>query len=272
MKIRRITLAVLLLVTLIFVADVRYSSQGNRWVGKPSVHFQINPRLSSLKDRVEKSQTFRHPQGQLTSLVVKGQVGKVELKSTDGQDLIIRATVTGEAEEDLIGWEVAEKIAHSEISYELTGEPIDSQPDVGVDFVVEAPAGMDVRVVQNLGNVAVEDFVGFLDLETNFSNVIVQGLQGSAAIRSQFSTIELREIAGPLTLEDGFSTSRIELVTSLEGYNFDIDIINGTLSGNVPLQQNTSQNILTAYGTSGEGVHPVVITSNFGTVRLDLTE
>lgn len=271
-KIRRITLAVLLLLTFLFIADVRYFNPINRLGEQSSVHFDISPRILSLKDRVEKSQTFTRPQGQLTSLVVKGQVGKVEFKSTGRQDLLINATIIGEDEDSLVGWDVVEKISHSEISYELSGESTESLPEVVVDLVVEAPAGMDVRIVQDFGTVIVEQFVGFLDLETNFSNVIVRGLEGSAAINSQFGTLELKEIAGPLALVDSFSTSRIELVSIADGYNFDIHVTNGTLKGNAPLQRDTHQNMLKAYGTFGEGVHPVVINSSFGTVRLDLTE
>ena len=280
MKIRRITLIVLLVLTALFLADVRFfkieqyfSRQDFLGTGQNLVRFRGVPGLVSLHHKVEKEQNFSRSQGELTSLVVEGLFGKIELRSTDGTELNVLATVLAEDEAILRQLEVVETVSGTEIRYELSGnvEKTGSQ-EYGVNYVVEVPAGMEVRLEQNFGSVDIMGFVGFLDLEANFSEVSIHGLQGSAAIESQFGVLNLREIAGPLTLDANFTTSLIDLLSIDGGYSFQIDVSSGTLGGNIPLHKSSKQNMIVAHGNSGDGVHPILVRSNFGNVTLNLSK
>lgn len=267
MKIRRITLAVLALLTLLFIMDVRYFGGGQNTINRSVFHFEITPRESAMQ--AEKSQDFRRSQGELTSFTITGKQGVVQLRSTDGDEIIVRAAIKASLEEDLEGWEVTEKIIDSEIRYELLG-PTNVLRQVGVNYVVEVPAGMDVGVTYDYGVVRVEEFVGFLDIKTTFSQVVVRDLVGSAQVTSHFGAVKLQEIAGPLVLEALYSSSSIELLSIEGGYNFEIEINNGSLGGNAPLRKEQMQNRIQAEGSIGEGLHPVVIQSGFGNVNVNL--
>jgi len=270
MKIRRITLAVLLLLTVLFVADIRYFGGPNS-TKQPSVHFNVSPGIKA--PAVEKSQSFVNSGEELSSLVLKGQRGNVELRSTDTDQIVVHATIGADSEEILDTFEVVETIWGSEIRYEISKGQEDEMPEVWLSFVVEVPAGMEVSVEQNFGQVRVHNFRGFLSLNTSFSEVTVWGLEGTASIQSNFGVLDLRKIAGPITLNDSFSTSKVEFLTIDGGYDFDIEVVNGVLAGKAPFQMDTQQNNkLVARGQSGDGVHPVVIRSSFGNVTVNLKD
>lgn len=270
MRIRRITLAVLLLLTVLFVADVRYFG-GDSSTRQPSIHFNVGPRM---KDRaVEKRQSFVQSQDALTSLVIKGQQGVINLRSTDSDQIVVHATIGADNEEILDQLEAVEAVSGSEVRYELSEGRDDGLQEVSLSFVVEVPAGMDVSIEQHFGQVKVQNFVGFLNLQTSFSDVDVRGLDGTATIQSNFGALDLRQIAGPITLDDSFSTSNIELLAIDGGYDFDIEVINGALIGRAPFEIDAEQNNrLVARGQSGDGVHPVVIRSSFSTVTVNLNK
>ena len=105
---------------------------------------------------------------------------------------------------------------------------------------------------------------------TRFSTVSVQGLQGTLQVDNQFGDVGLRNIAGPLTLESAFSSSRVQLLPVDGGYDFRIEVSNGSLAGNAPVERDVQRNMTTARGKHGEGLHPVVIKSDFGSVKVDL--
>ena len=127
-----------------------------------------------------------------------------------------------------------------------------------------------MTVQYDYGFVEVADFVGFLKLVTRFSNVSVQGLQGTLQVDNQFGNVGLHNIAGPLTLESAFSTSRVQLLPVDGGYDFQIEVSNGSLTGNAPVERDVQKNMTTARGKHGDGQHPVVIKSDFGSVTVDL--
>ncbi len=268
MKTRRITLAVLLFLTLLFVLDIRYFGGAQMFTQQPSIHFDVGP--SSRDAAFEKRQTFTQSQGTFTTLVIKGQQGVMNLRSTDGDEIRVYATIGADSQEDLDLLDIKERVAGSELSYELTGEESEDLKEIVVNFVVDVPSGMEVSVEQNFGQVNVDGFVGFLNLEASFSQVRVDGLQGSATIYNSFGSIDLRQISGPITLHDSFSTSKIELLTIDGGYNFDIEVTNGSLKHNAGFKVDIGENRVGAHGNWGEGVHPVVIRSNFGSVTVNL--
>lgn len=269
MKIRRYTLAVLVLLTLLFLVDVRYVQPHLVRSGEPSVRFHVRP-LIRTGFTAEKSQVFTRPQGQLTSLMLQGSFGTVEVVSSSGEDLVIRTTIAAEKESDLEGFEVRESISDSELSYELAYSGPEPAPAASLSYQVEVPAGMEVSVVYSYGQVEVKEFVGFLQLLTSFSRVYVQELQGSLSVNNAYGSVELKGIAGPLRLDNVFATSLVDLAPVDGGYYFQVEVTNGRLQGQAPLEREVRQNSITAQGRYGEGVHPVVINSSFGTVTLNL--
>lgn len=267
MKIRRVTLAVLILLTVLFIADVRYFGGNQSSMQGPPIYFSVDRRVKGAK--VEKKQAFTKPQGEFTTLLIKGQQGTIILRSTDSEDIVVHSIIEAASQDALDRYEVKESILGSELSYTLSGGS-ESVQDAGVSFEVEVPAGMEVSIEQNFGEVGVRDFVGFLNVQANLSVVNVWGLEGTATIQNNFGSLDLREIAGPLTINDSFSTSTIGLLAIDGGFDFDVEVINGTWVSNAPLTTDTAQNRLTAKGRTGEGVHPVVIRSSFSTVRVNL--
>lgn len=268
MKTRRITLAVLVLLTVLFVADVRYF--GGNQSKEPSIFFEVGPNLHGAQ--VEKKETFVQSQGEFTTLLIKGQQGVITLRSTEGDEIRVDSTIGADRQDVLDRLAIQEHIAGPELSYELSGEQNGGLQNAGVSFVVEVPAGMEVSIEQHFGQVKVDNFVGFLNLKTSFSEVDVGGLEGTAAIQSSFGEVDLRQIAGPITLNESFSTSTIGLLPLDGGYDFDIEVTNGTLQHNAELQVDKTDNRTIARGQWGEGVHPIVIRSNFSTVTVNLAE
>lgn len=269
MKIRRITLVILLLLSALFVADIRYFG-GRSSTKQPSIHFDVSSRMREWA--VERDESFVHSQADITSLALYGQHGMIELRNGDTDQIVVQATIGADDEEILEQFEVKETRLGSELRYELSEEKTQGLPEVALSLIVEVPAGMEVHIQQNFGRVRVHGFRGFLSLQANFSEVMVGDLQGTADIQSSFSVLDLRKIAGPLTLNDSFSTTKIELVAVDGGYDFDLNVNNGTLKNNAGLQLDVADNSMTGRGQWGEGLHPIVIRSSFGSVTLHLNE
>ncbi|HBN96557.1 MAG TPA: hypothetical protein DDZ66_09675 [Firmicutes bacterium] len=196
----------------------------------------------------------------------------IHLRSTDDDEIRVISTIGADSQDVLDRLDVRESISESELGYELTGGKSEGQSlqEAEVSFVVEVPAGMEVSVEQHFGQVKIKSFVGFLNLEASFSDVDVWGLEGTATIQNRFGVVDLRQIAGPITLHDSFSTSTIGLAAIDGGYDFDIEVTNGSLKHNAGFKVDIGENRVGARGQWGEGVHPVVIRSNFSTVTVNL--
>ena len=117
-----------------------------------------------------------------SSLLIEGHLGTVDLKSVDDDQLRIKAIIWADSDHGLEQLNVLETISGSEVRYALVGEAEDLVQNAGISFVAGVPAGMEVTIEQAFGEVQVEDFVGFLNLETSFSNVQVDGLQGTMRV------------------------------------------------------------------------------------------
>ncbi len=267
MKIRRITLAVLALLTVLFIADVRYFGGGGT-IKEPSIQFNMGPRFQGAA--VEKEETFARAQGEFTTLSIKGQQGVIQVSATDQNEIRVVSTIGARNQDVLDSLSVRENMSGSELSYELIGVRSEGLQDAGISFVVEVPAGMEVSIEQQFGQVKIDNFVGFLNLNTSFSEVEVLGLEGTAQIQSSFGNVDLRQIAGPITLNDSFSTSTIGLLPIDGGYDFDIEVTNGSLKHNAGFEVKLEENKTIAREQWGEGVHPVVIRSSFSTVTINL--
>jgi hypothetical protein len=262
--------AILALLTLLFVIDTRYFRENQRSNGQSSIHFSVEPKVRQAA--FEKNQTFSRSQGEFTTLSLKGQHGVVDLRSIDGDEIRVIAIIGAESQDVLERLELKESISGSELGYELVGGDSEGRDlqEAGVSYTVEVPAGMEVSIEQHFGIVKVTSFVGFLNLETSFCDVNLWGLEGTAAIQSSFGKLDLREVAGPLTLKDSFTTSTIGLVTIDGGYDFDIEVTNGSLKHNAGFDLKMGENRVEARGKWGEGLHPIVIRSDFGTIVVNL--
>lgn len=277
MKIRRITVIALIVLSLLMFIDIRYNvfSRLNR-VRRTPVQYQIG--AGGREPTFTATQEFRLPQGNLTGISVENHFGMMEVRRTDQPEIVVIATVKAfdpsveEAEKRIEGWEAQEKISGSQVSYSWF-IPTSQRENVQTDFIVEVPEGMTVRLEQGFGTVEVFDLSGQLGIEANFSTVLVQDFSGAVTIDSSYSTVNLRNILGPLKVSDSFSTLVASLVKNDEGYNIDVDLSFGTLRGNVPYtMQEKEMNELRAKGSYGRGVYPVVISSSFGTVDLSLID
>lgn len=267
MRIRRIALVTLALVSLLFILDLRCGPQLGQ--EQSSVRFDVRPRLP-IESQASKTQRFSRPQGGLVSLVLDGSYGTVQIKSGTGEELVVSAAVLAQTEEDLERVQVVETVTDSEISYGLAVSDGMLPDQVGVGYQVELPAGMEVAVQYSHGKVEIEDFVGYLRLVTRFCSVEVRGLAGSLSVDNQFGNLKLEEIAGPLTLDDAFATSTVQLLAIDGGYDFQIEVSNGTLSGDAPVERQAQRDMITAAGSTGAGRHPVAIRSTFGSVTVNL--
>lgn len=265
MKTRRITLIVLILLTVLFIVDVRYF--GGRSLKEPSVDFNISPGFR--QPEAHKSQEFVRPQHDITSLYLKGRHGVVELSSAEGDEIRVQAIIWSDREEVLEAVEVKESISGRELSYELSSD-LEGE-EVRLGFVVEVPDGMEVTVEHQFGTVRVENFLGFLNLDTRFANVNLNDVEGTLTIKNSFGNLNLQRIAGPLQLTNAYSTCTVELLPVDGGYDFDIEVVNGSLKHNAGFQVNIGgNNRVGAQGKWGEGVHPVHIRSNFGSVVVNI--
>ena len=261
MKIRSITVVLLAFLTLLLVLDAWYRPEDPS-PRQPSVELEFRP-IPPMDPQASRTEVFRRPQGELTSLVLKGGLGVVKLKSGAGEELVVSATITAEREGDLAAFEVVEAASHSELSYELVNTGLGHSGEVGLSFEAEVPSGMEVTVQYDYGFVEVEDFVGFLKLVTRFSTVSVQGLQGTLQVDNQFGDVGLRNIAGPLTLESSFSTAGWQAAAVDGVMIFMIEVATGSLTG-MPGGARCAERTLTLQGKTRDGQHPVVISPILG--------
>lgn len=277
MKIRRITIVVLIVLSLLFLADVRYGIfPGLRSTRRPSMNYQIGP--GAREATFSGSYQFRHPKGNLTALAVQNQFGTIEIRRSDQAELVVTAIVKAfdpsveEAEERIEGWEVEEEIRGSLVTYRWIA-PTSQRENLQTDFAIEVPEGMAVRLEQDFGTIEATGLSGKVDIEATFSDVLVEGFVGHLTLESSYSTTNLRNILGPLTIDNSFSTLVATLVRDEAGYDFDVDLSFGTLLGNVSYATKEKElNEMRAWGRYGEGVHPVKIRSSFGSVDLSLTD
>ncbi len=277
MKIRRITVIVLIVLSLMMFIDIRYNLFARlKNVQRTPVQYQVGS--GGLEPTFSGTHEFRQPKGNLTAINIENQFGTVIIRRADHEEIVVIATVKAfdpsveEADKNIRGWEPQEQIRGSEIFYEWIA-PASERKEVQTDFTIEVPQGMAVRVEQAFGTVQALDLSGNMGIDTDFSTVLIQDFVGYLKIKSSYSTLNLRNIEGALTVDDSFSTLVGSLIKSEAGYNFDVGLSFGTLRGNVPYTlKEKDMHDLKAKGSWGQGLHPVKIRSSFGTIDLSLAD
>lgn len=278
MKIRRITLAALLILTLLFLVDVKYSHtfQRMRWGMSLGVDFEINEDQGSAAEKVQEFTNFK---GEIATLTVHNLGGEIVLEPSTGDEITVTAVLkaTGSNEEEaarkLAQWEVTEKKEGNSLSYQLSGvlSPNEKR-ETEVAYLLRIPAGLQITLNQDYGNVKAARVAGEIVLEARFATVEVSEFTGELDIESNFSTLNLSKIAGPVTLNDSYSTVRLDLLEIEEGYNFDVELKFASLSGSIPeiLEVVNEGNTVTAKGSLKNGVNQVNLRSKFSSITLNL--
>ncbi len=264
MKIRRITVGVLLVLSLLFLLDVKFLFPMRNLFG-------MHVRLGKWGSAAERTEKFSHSPQEISQVTVHNVEGGLEIRKALGNEVTVTAKLVAtvpvpnrlEAEKKLLGWEVEEKMAGREVSYELQGPGLLGQ-EVEAFYLLEVPEGVDVSLLQKRGGILVTDFQGNLRLETESCQVQIKGFQGSLWVDSEASFLSLEDVAASVFIRASRSPIALGLRETEEGYLFDLDLANGTLKGGIPLKQEGRR----FTGQWGPGLYPIEVKADFSIVTL----
>jgi len=350
-KIRRITLAVLLILTLLFAADVKYFS-GLRSIGgrQPAIEIEKSKEEGVTAGRTRE---FTHSKQEITKLKVQNQGGEIIVEQAAGDEISVAVEIKAvgadleEAVRKMARWSVDESRRGDLVSYRVRGEaPAKGEREVEAAFLIKVPAGLEITLEQGFGEVTVTGVAADLKLDVRHSTAEIAGLEGMLTIASgfsavnlkdissrvviddshsaydisgllggleltssfstfalrdiadslavkdshstvevfgfaggidavtSFSTLLLHEISGPVVIEDSHSKIKLGLLETAGGYNFDLDLEHGTLTGSIPpfLEVVKEDNETWAQGRLGPGDTEIRLRTKFGDLKLDLIE
>lgn len=276
MKVRRVTLAVLLLITAVAVADIWYLGVG-AFSGPP--HFEVKLQCKDSCDYPSsvKKQRFTVLSSDLTSIQIENQYGEITVRGTEGDEMTVVSTITvyGDTEEDAEQYlETVQVIETKEDSgaaeYMLPNVPAGPEiRGVIVNYEVDLPKNLAASVGSQYGTIRADEVEGEMEISASFSDVMVHGFKGILKADTEFSTLDIQDLAGSFDLDDSYSTVKLDLVDVQEGYRFDLRLEYGSLHHNMPLEKKVDDgNIIRAAGKTQAGNFPIRIRSSFGTVHV----
>lgn len=276
MKVRRVTLAVLLVITLVVIADVWYTGVG-AFSGPPHFEVKLQNKESWDYPNSVKEQCFTLLSSDLTGIQIENKYGEITIKGTEGDEMTVISTITvyadteDDAEQYLKKVQVIETDGDSGAAeYMLPNVP--AGPEVRgviVNYEVSLPKNLAASVGNRYGTIRVHEVEGEMEINASFSHIMVREFKGRLDAETEFSTLEIQDFAGSLDLDDSYSTIKVDLVDVQEGYNFDLRSAYGSLHHNIPLEEKVNdRNILRATGITQAGEFPIRIRSNFGTVHV----
>ncbi|NLJ79804.1 MAG: hypothetical protein GX335_02135 [Firmicutes bacterium] len=278
MKIRRITVLVLLALTLLFFLDLKFSGLSALFRDPSKKGISLEMDLSG--PNAQKTQHFAWDREQVSALRISDHWGgEIRVAGTEGDQILIgthliaKAASASRAEQLLEEWEVLERAEKNQVSYELAGQG-PSKGNLKVIYQIQAPPGMKLLLEQKHGMVNVSGWEGDLRLEGQHAEIFVTDFAGSLAIKSNFSHLDLKNIEGAVIVEDAHSTLSLDLINSAAGYDFDLNLNRGDLSGLLPssLELEETGERKKLRGRVGAGANPVKIKGEFSTLTLSLKD
>lgn len=235
--------------------------------GKNSFEIGLNNEIVNFD--FNKTEEFRHEAQKFNSLTIHGTFGKIDLSSTDEDEITVVSTLGANKEEHLDLLHMKEIITGSDLTYELVSEIRDNTDKIGVSHVVKVPHNMVVYLENDFGAVSARDFKGNLRIETTFSNVRVENLEGTFTGDTNFCNVDLINIAGPFSLESNFDVLKIDLLADEAGYNFEFESLKE--QRNIVLPFKSSESIGEIRGRSGRN-DQIKIDFNFSNILMQTAE
>jgi hypothetical protein len=276
MKVRRITLLVLVSLTALLVLQGWFFGVGKMFPGQSPI--TINWGYQDGRKDAFKEQEFTHRKEKIGVLAIDNEFGQIFVQGTSED--IIRVTaeiaITAEnaqkGEERLQEFSIKESLVGNRLSYELEkSTPAQTMQGVAVNYRVEVPDGLELSIKQRYGVLNVTNVQAeLLEYKLRYVTATVENFVGSLRGTSDFSHLNLHDVVGPIQLQDNYSTMSLFLRDVGEGYDFRIDQNYGSLKDNLNLERIMVQNRLEATGKYGLGQHPVQIQSNFSTITINV--
>lgn len=275
MKVRRITLLVLVALTALLVLQGSFGV-GKMFPGQSPI--TINRGYQSGKKDAFREQEFVHHREKIGALAIDNEFGQIFVQGTSEDvirvtaEIAITAENAQKGEELLQEFSIKESLVGSRLSYELEkSTPGQSRQGVEVNYRVEVPDGLELNIKQKYGVLNVTNVQAELfEYQLRYVTANVENFGGSLRGTSDFSSVDFHDVVGSIQLEDNYSTMSLSLRDVAEGYDFRIDQNYGSLKDNLNLERTIVKNQLEATGKYRLGQHPVRIQSKFSTITLKI--
>lgn len=276
MKVRRITLLVLVALTALLVLQGWSFGVGKMFPSQSPLI--VNWESPGSKKDATKEQEFINHVDHIKGLAIDHEFGKISIQGTTGNEIRVVAEIgviaenTQKAEELLAGFSIKETLVENTLSYELVGLTNDqTRRGIEVNYLVEIPEGLELDLKQRYGVLRIKDVEAkLLQYKLRYGTVTVENLVGNIEGVSDFSSIDFKNVGGSIQLQDNFSSINLSLKDDPRGYDFLIDQNYGSLTDDFKLERKTVQNQLEAKGQYGAGINPIRIKSNFSTITLQV--
>lgn len=276
MKVRRITLAVLLVLTGILVLQGWYLGFGPAFTRESPLTMDWGVHYVGKND-LSKEQEFVHARETVNYLAIDNEFGQITIRGTNEERLRVSTEITlttentEEGENLLEQFQIKESLVGDRLSYELIRPDKLNLKEFSINYFVEVPAGLELEIKQDFGVVSVQDVDALLlDYQVRYTTTTVENFRGDLQGTSEFGLLNLTNIVGSIKLEDSYSSLNLTLKDISEGYNFQIKQNFGNLKDDLGLVRTTAPNQLEARGETGLAQYPVQIESNYSTTILKL--
>lgn len=274
MRNRRVTLIVLVILTILAGLDIKFGFSRNGGAGQINFKVKINERDIYPSQAITQTLTFSA--ADLSEFIVVNNGGNIDISGVDTDQITISAKITVKADTEELAYAYAEQLEVELEQAEGKAKLVFPQPErptqikeVRVDYTIRVPEDLNMVVKGNQCQIDLADLQGFVEIIASFGSINTRHLTGFIDGNFQYSSVLFQRFGGSLKTKNSFSNMILDLDKESIGFTFDVDLSFGNLLGAVVLQQETGMNTLKGTGQIGDGQNSVVVDASFGNVEIN---
>lgn len=277
MRNRRITLMILVALTILAGLDLRFGVIGSAEQEFGRLKFNITYNDNNSYPSHTKTEVLTMSAADLAELAVVSKEGMINVYGIDTDQITITGKITVSAvnQEDAQNYAEALELQlkqaadRAELSL-LEAERPKAVKSVKTSYEITMPKHLDLAIDAEYNQISLADLTGAVALSAGFSSVQTKNLSGSVDGTFDFTNTEFENFGGSLSSEHNFSNLVLNLDGNSSGYTFDVEVNFGKLGGNVKLDQAADENEFTALGQVGDGKNQITIGAHFSNVDINL--
>jgi DUF4097 and DUF4098 domain-containing protein YvlB len=154
----------------------------------------IEARGSSGPEQSSEVSDWIFPKDNVKSVAITNDAGDINVRPTEGSDILITATKSASAPDELNKVDIEVKQTGDVVAATLDYLP--GQSSVAVDFDIQVPTGLSIQIESASGNITITNYQGALDISTFSGKIILQDVKGEIRASTANGDIETYNVDG----------------------------------------------------------------------------
>jgi hypothetical protein len=216
-----------------------------------SVDAMKNVIQESFGEKVIPLPDLQYPVGNTKRIELNNRVGKVQVVSTDGDQVKIRIQVhvkgleSGDAQQEAKKW-MPQVVQGTSLRIEEDPSVFNNQSKIsGIDFQLEVPKNLTLQIVSYSGDLSVTDYTGDILVNNQMGKVSLERIRGNIQIAGEDTQVDIRGVTGSASVHVRSSSIDVnDLTGSFDGTTQFGDIQVAKIGGTVSAESKNGRVIL----------------------------